>query len=289
MKKLLKWVLGGLAGVLGLVVLAVAIIYVYMGHRLGTEFDVEGVAVDVPSDAESIAEGERLARLRGCVDGCHGTGTAGQVFFSIPDGSRVVAPDLGRMAADYSIADLERVIRHGVRPDRTSVLSIMPSKMFYGLTDEDLGAMLAFLQSREPAEEQLPPTKLGPAVRVMLLYFSQKLDFDILPGASIVHDAPRLDPRSADPLVRGEYLAKTICTECHADDLRGIPAEDIPSLAIVAAYSREDFGQLMKTGAPIGNRELDLMKTVSLNRFSHLHDAEVDSLHAFLQTLAVSD
>ncbi len=89
--------------------------------------------------------------------------------------------------------------------------------------------------------------------------------------------------------MRGEYLARTICTECHADDLRGSPASDIPSLAIVAAYSRADFGRLMETGAPIGDRELDLMKMVSLNRFAWFTEAEVDDLHAYLQTLAVSD
>ncbi len=33
------------------------------------------------------------------------------------DGTRVVAPDLGEIAASYSTTEIERAIRHGVKPD----------------------------------------------------------------------------------------------------------------------------------------------------------------------------
>lgn len=289
MRKLFKWVLRGLVGLLGLAIVTLAIIYVYMGYRFDTKYGIEVDPVDVPTAAERIAQGERSARLRGCMDGCHGKGTSGQVFFEVPDGTKIVAPDLGRLAAEYSVPELERVIRHGVRPNGTSVLAIMPSSMFYGLSDEDLADILAFLRSRQAGNEALPATYVGPVVRAMLLYFSNTLDWEILSAAGIDHTAPRLDPHSEDPLVRGEYLARTVCSECHAEDLRGVPGDNVPSLAIVAAYSRDDFGELLKTGQPVGGRELDLMKEVAQKRFSRFTSNEVDDLHAFLQTLAVTD
>jgi cytochrome c553 len=81
----------------------------------------------------------------------------------------------------------------------------------------------------------------------------------------------------------------TVCTECHGDDLRGTLDGSTPSLAISAAYSREDFGKLMRTGEPVGGRELELMKDVALGRFAHFTEPEIDDLHAYLTTLAASN
>lgn len=42
----------------------------------------------------------------------------------------------------------------------------------------------------------------------------------------------------------------------------------------------------MRTGEPLGNRQLMLMADVAVNRFARFTDAEVDALHAYLVTLA---
>ena len=286
MKKILKWFLVGLGTMLGLVLLSLAGSHLYMGYRFGKVHDVEGSDIQVPTDPSAVAAGERLARLRGCMGGCHGAATEGSVFFALPDGSRVVAPDLGRIAAEYSTADLERVIRHGIRPGGTSVQGIMPSAMLAGLGDGDLASILAFLRSRPPGDEDLPDAYAGPLLRAMLLFYMVRYDWGVFAAEEIQHDAPRLDPASADPLERGRYLATTICSECHGGDLQGMPDGSIPNLAIAAAYSREDFGTLMRTGVPIGNRDLGLMKEVSLRRFAHFTEPEDDDLHTYLQTLA---
>ena len=108
----------------------------------------------------------------------------------------------------------------------------------------------------------------------------------ILAAESINHDAPRLVWADDDPLAHGEYLAKTVCTECHASDLRGLASVGAPNLALVVAYSIDEFRELMQTGVPIGDRELDLMREVAIKRFSKFTDAELDDLYAYLQTLA---
>ena len=287
-KTILKWLLIGLGGIVGIALLGVAIIYVLMGSDLRRTFDVAGTAITVPDDMASIAEGERLTRLRGCNNGCHGKTTTGGVLFELPDGTRVVAPDLARAVREYSIVDLERLIRHGVKPDGTSVILVMPSSMLYNLSDKDLGSMVAFLKSQEPGDVELPGTKIGPLGRLLLFFFKQIVG-TVLAAELIDHDAPRIDSSTQDPLTHGRYLALTVCSECHGSDLRGAPDGSAPNLAVAASYSIENFEILMRTGAPIGDRELDLMASVAVRRFSNFTDEEIGALHTYLKSLSGED
>ena len=281
-----KWTGIVLGGLLLAVAAAVAWVYASIGEDLDRTYVFNVAAVPVPTAPEDVEEGARLARRRGCNDGCHGDGTAGSIWMEFPDGSKLVAPDLGAKAQHYSDSDFARLLRHGVRPDGTSVIAIMPSNMFYHLSDEDMGRIIAFLRTREPADP-LPESRWGPIGRAMLYYYRSVFE-NIVVADAYDHAAARPDPNSDDPLERGRYLALTVCTECHGDDLRGFPQESIPTLAVVAAYSREQFGHLVRTGEPIGGRELDLMAEVAVGRFAHFTDAEVDDLYAFLRTLAAA-
>ena len=286
-KRILKWFGISIGGIVGLAVLIVAIVYVMIGRDLSQTFDVPLTDVAVLGDLAGIAEGERLARTRGCF-GCHGDNVNGQIFFEVPDGTTLVAPDLAMLAQQYSAAELERVIRHGIRPDRTSVLLPMPSEMLYNLSDEDVGSIIGFLQSRTPRIDPLPDTYFGPVARLMLLVFKQETG-TILAAESIDHDVARLDPSPSNPKRFGKYIAMTSCSECHGQDLSGSSFGLVtPPLTIVAAYSLEDFTTLLRTGVPIGGRELDLMAKVSVSRFSNFTDLEIAALHEFLKTLVQS-
>jgi len=282
----LKWFGISIGGIVGLAAIAVAIVYVIIGRDLSRTFDVDLTEVTFSGDHANLIEGQRLARTRGCY-GCHGDTITGSVFFEVPDGTIVVAPDLALAAQKYSAAELERIIRHGVRPDGTSVVLVMPSKMFYNLSDEDVGSIIGFLQSQAPREVPWPNTYFGPLARLMLLQFKQETD-TILAAESINHDLLRLDPSPNNPENFGKYIAMTSCTECHGQDLRGLSGVDAPPLAIAAAYSLENFTRLLRTGVPIGDRDLDLMAKVAVYRFSHFTDMEIAALHAFLKTLASS-
>ena len=287
-KIILKWLLVGLGGVVGIVLLGVAIVYVLIEIDLGRTFDeIDGMIVEVAVDDASIAEGQRLAQLRGCFGGCHGKAVNGQIFFEVPDGTRVIAPDLTRIVNEYSIEEIERVIRHGIRPDGTSVFLVMPSTMFYNLSDSDLGKIVAFLKSQSTDDVQLPTTWLGPVGRSFLFYYKQLVG-TILAAELIDHDAKRIEPLNSDGSANGHYLAMTICTECHNDDLRGSPDGWAPTLAIVAAYSPQKFRTLMREGTPLDDRDLDVMDDVAVKRFSQFTDPEIDSLHAYLSTLAAT-
>jgi len=285
-KIILKWIGISVGAIVGLALLGVATVYLMIGRDLSRTFDVALTEISVPGDLTSTTEGQRLARLRGCL-GCHGEKGTGQVFFEVPDGTKLVAPDLALAAQKYSAAELERIIRHGVRPDGTSVVLVMPSEMLYHLSDEDVGSIIRFLRTLTPGEEPLPETYFGPVARLMLLGFKQETD-TILAAELINHDQARLDPSSSNLEGFGKYIAMTTCTECHEQDLGGSSDGSFPPLTIVAAYSLEDFTTLLRTGTPIGDRELDLMAEVAVSRFSNFTDLEIAALHAFLKTLGHS-
>lgn len=93
-------------------------------------------------------------------------------------------------------------------------------------------------------------------------------------------------PSPPDTLRFGEYLARTVCTECHGNDLQGDPFGGTPDLVIAAAYSFDDFLRLMQTGVALGERAVGLMSEVARSRFRYLTDAEIHALHTFLQRRA---
>ena len=274
-KRFLKWTALGLGSLVAVLLLA---IYGMSEYRLRQRYDVAAAPITLPTDSTGLARGQHIALTRGCA-GCHGQNLEGKVFFDQPMLARIVAPNLTKVAAEYSDADLARAIRHGVRPNGKSLV-VMPSAMLYHLSDADVGALVAYLRSVPRAESDLPKTSLRLLARVGILtgqYHTQ--------AEMIDHDVPRLPEGSeADPTVRGRYLAKTSCTECHGQDLRGGtegPAPT-PALSVVKAYSAEDFTRLMKEGVPRDGRKLELMGDVSRSRFSRFTDAEIAALYAYL-------
>jgi cytochrome c553 len=88
------------------------------------------------------------------------------------------------------------------------------------------------------------------------------------------------------PHGEGQYLALTVCTECHGMALTGACDGTAPNLAIVAAYSKPAFEKLMATGVPAGSQTLGLMGEVARERFSHFTKDEVDALYNYLSARA---
>jgi cytochrome c553 len=96
-----------LGGLVGLLVLAAAGVYTASEATIRRTYDVPLASLVVPQDAADIVEGERLARIRGCFGGCHGTTLEGRVFFDEPGVATIPAPNLTRVVREYSDAELE--------------------------------------------------------------------------------------------------------------------------------------------------------------------------------------
>ncbi len=269
-------------GVLALVILlmvALLIVYAMSERTLRRTYDTPVTEFVIPGDFASIAEGERLARIRGCFNGCHGPEAQGEVFFEDRLFGSATTPDLTRTVSTLSPGELERVIRRGVRTNGESVL-MMPSDMFSQLTDDDLGSILAFLKFLPLSDGPETSMRPGPLFRLFVALGK------IPPMAGEIDPAaPRPGPGDGSDLVRlGRYLAMTSCTECHGLDLQGVDRAGFitPSLSMAKAYTIDHFRTLMEVGEAIGGRQLDLMALVSRKRFSHFTPTEVEAIHMFL-------
>ena len=279
-----------IAGVVvaALVVLAAAGIYVRSMLVLRRTYDVSLVPIAVPEDSNAVAEGARLAATRGCPD-CHGSRLEGRVFFEERRVARLVAPNLTRAVREYSVPELARVIRHGVRRDGTSVFA-MPSATFAGLSDADLGRLIAFLRTVPPVDGPGYELTVWPLGRLRVATGKFKPVAAGIDHAGAGADAGgaaatgrRAAPRN--PRVLGGYVAHTTCVECHGADLRGDPSIGAPNLAVVASYSDADFIALLRTGVASGGRELGMMSAAARQRFVHLTEAEVLGLYLYLRAL----
>jgi len=275
--KLLRWLGCGVLLAALLAGSAVSFVYLSTEPLIRRHYDLRLRPIDVPTGEAAIAEGRRLALIRGCFNGCHGRGVSGAEFWVEPWMARLVAPELTQVFARHSDSELERIIRRGVRQDGTSTWG-MPSSMFYHLSDEDLGRIIAFLRSLPPAEGPATETLIGPLWRLELMHDR------FLPYAEeIARDAPWLTAEEQrGEHGRGRYLALTVCTECHSMDLKGAQDGTAPNLVVVASYSEAQFADLMKTGMPLGDRKLDLMALVARERFSNFTDDEVHALYKYL-------
>src|SRR5271165_4979589 len=126
---------------------------------------VLGLAGPAAADDAQIARGKYLVSIAGCSD-CHTPGGmfgnpdmkrylgGSDVGFSIPGKGVFVGgnltPDadagLGKWTADQIVT----AIRKGKRPDGSELSGVMPSASFANLTDDDAGAIAAFLKSLAP-------------------------------------------------------------------------------------------------------------------------------------------
>lgn len=265
----------GIATVAVLAGLGLASIYLVSEWKVLRQYQapLEPLRVETAPD---LVEGERIARIVGCWDGCHGrTGQGGQE--EITRIVRNTAPTLSQVVPLYSDEELVRLIRYGLKQDGRSAVG-MSSYTFWALGDQDVSNIIAHLRRQSvlpPIERKLELTWRG---RYALLTGAWKVS---------VEQVDRSRPRWGDlpqttPAERGRYIASVTCTECHGLDYSGNALEGAPSLAILAGYSLEQFTHLMRTAEPIGGRKLDDdMDWVASAPFT---DEEVTGLYQFLRT-----
>jgi len=281
--RLLRWIVIGLTSVAGLAIIAYAVVYGLSERALRRTYDVPAVTISVPTDSASIAEGERLATIRGCFGGCHGPHAEGGIMLDDPMLARLVAPNLTAAVRKYSDAELAVLIRNGVRPGGRSMV-VMPSEAFVGLTDTDLERIIAFLRSLPALPGLEPRLVLGPLGRIGLTVGKFKL------AAQLIAETVPPPEAANEEAALGRYLARTTCPQCHATDLRGTsnPGFTSPSLQVVTGYTPEGFIWLLRTGVPLGERNLVMMGPWARDHLSHFTDAEIAALYGYLHSLPLA-
>lgn len=289
MNMIVKW--GGLVigGLLLVLVVIAAGMYAVGGTNIERTYEVPALAqLAVTGDSAQVVRGAHLANIYGCRD-CHGENLAGKVLEDTPP-FRLVAANLtagaGGIGSHYGIEDWDRTIRHGVKPDGRSVL-VMPSAAFHSIADADVAALVAYLRTIEPVDNELPPTVFKPLGRILAAApMEGMLDFEVRP------EAARADMPPPGPTAEyGAYLAG-VCAYCHGENFEGmeqppgppgvIPA---PPLTAAARWSADEFMHTMRTGETPGGRTLD-PKFMPIALTQAMTDEELEALHRYFGTLA---
>jgi mono/diheme cytochrome c family protein len=281
MGKALRWAGIGLGAVAALLLVAALVIFVWSEVILRKDYSATSETLPKPTAAEA-AEAPRLARVLGCLS-CHGEGLKGQLMFDAPGVAKVFAPNLTEVAAQASDQQLAAGIRQGIGHDGRG-LFIMPSAMFSRLDDRQTAALVAWIRTLPRAEGQTKGLSAGPIGRLLLTLGKFR------PVPDVVAEYRTQAPIDLGPQHRAaRHLAATACSECHGPALMGGsagPDEKAPDLRVAAGYDPARFKTLMRTGRPPDGRDLGLMTMVGKSDFSHLTDAEIDALYAYLRARA---
>jgi mono/diheme cytochrome c family protein len=294
MRKILKWIGIILAGLIGLLVLAAVAIALVASAKFNRSYDVPASAISIPDSEVAITRGEHLVKaIAGCTY-CHGENLGGLELLDDPAIMTVYASNLtagaGGAGASFSNQEWVRAIRHGVGTDGKPLL-LMPAHQYNSLNDEDLAAILAYLRTLEPVDNEIPE----PRIRLMG-YVLALMEPVFVPAELIDHTAP--PPAAVTPGVTAEYGAYLVelgdCRSCHGDELNGRPlppmldeppARNLTPGGQLAGWSEEDFIQMVRTGVtPAGQRLREPMAGV-LTYLRRQTDNELAAIFLYLQSL----
>lgn len=287
MRRLLKW-LGIIVGLLLLVIVVAAVVlYVVGNNNLNKTYDVSVAALAIPAgDEEALARGQHIAEAISLCAECHGDDYGGDEFFDVSVFGKVDAPNLtagsGGIGTTYTDEDWVRTIRYGVKPDGESVL-LMPSQHYYDMSDDDLAAVIAFIQSVPPVDNQVDDASLSPVGTIMFGALGETV------AAQIDHDAARPAPVEAGVTVEyGEYLITiAVCKDCHGEELDGnlgMPGPPAgPDLTALDGWTEQDFINTMRQGIDPDGDQLD-SEEMPWDYYTRMTDDELRAMWMYLET-----
>ena len=286
MKRVLRWIRRTIYVLAGLLVLALATLYVLTEMKFRRHYDVTVQALTIPADEASLARGRYLVdNVMNCHD-CHEKDLGGKLLF---DGgillARLSGPNLtrgkGGIASHYSDADWLRALKHGLRRDG-SPLIVMPSQWFAQLPAPDMAAMIAYLKTLPPVDRELPSIRVGPMGRLLVMS-----DPKLIPAQIIDHAKPLAGAAPAELVARGEHLAGIAgCRACHNTDLTGGGGPPPGGANItpvgIGTWTKEDFFRTLRTGRTPDNRQLSESMPRTLG---NMPDEDLDAIFAYLKTV----
>lgn len=256
----------------------------------GTTYEITEASFNVP-EAPDLAEGERLFIARGCGSpDCHGADAGGHVMMQDGPFGTIAASNLTQRTRDFTAADWDRAVRHGMRPDGTSLV-FMPSVDFVNMSDYELALLAAYVRSLPVVDRDLSETDIGLLARAIDLAGL----FQLFPASAIDHGAVAdPDPEPGRTIEYGEYIA-ALCSGCHgarfsggpipgAPPEMGTPLNLTPHETGLAGWTEADLRTVLRTGVTRDGHQIDSaqMPWPSLSRMS---DQEIGALFMFLQSL----
>lgn len=289
-RKVLKWVLIGLGGLIGLLALVLVGGYLIGDAKLSKKYDLQAGILSPATGVQAVQRGEHLANAVLLCTRCHGENLAGQVYFSEPGLLTIPSPNLtsgkGGIGQVYSDEDWLRAIRYGVGKDGRG-LFLMPAPAFHAFGEEDIAALLAYLKQLPPVDNELPERRYEPMAKVMA-------GVGILPPmpADLVDRSASFGTVVAGATTEyGSILALT-CKECHGEKLNGMPfgppGQEVmtPNLTPggeLALWTEADFANTLRKGITPTNRPLN--EEMPWKYYGKMTDDELKAVWLYLSSL----
>jgi cytochrome c5 len=294
MKKVFKWigiVLGSLVGL----ILVLAVVFYFMGNaRLNKVYDFPPSDIVLPTDAASIEYGKH--RVETLCIGCHGEDLSGiSPFVSIGpimtlDSANLTSGE-GGIGGEFTDEDYVRAIRHGINTEGKPIY--MPAvTAFQHMSDEDLGAIIAYLKTVPPVNRQSNGSQIKPLGKIL----AGAGALGDLPVEAVSHNINVTAPVAGVTAEYGGYLvALGDCRFCHGQELAGGPYPD-PSVTVTVLvpnltpggelgfWTEEQFLATIRTGFTPSGHELN-PELMPIKEVSNLTDDELKAIWLYLQSL----
>lgn len=298
MNKVLKWILGVLIGLIGLLAVVSAFIYFRSESLLNHVYDTNITPVAIPDSPEAIERGRYLVSTVGSCNDCHGADLSGDVFLEDPMVGNFYGANLtsgkGGIGTSYTDLDWVRTIRHGIKPDGKPVL-LMPSMDYYNLSDEDLGAIIAYLKTIPPVDHFVEPSKAGFLGR----FLAVSGQINVVSAELINHTQPHPGaPERAATAEYGKYIASITCIGCHNPALSGgsipgtppewPPAKNLTPGGDMAEWNEADFIKTIRTGMNPDGVILN-PEFMPWPNFIQMTDEDLGALWAYLSSLPAKE
>jgi mono/diheme cytochrome c family protein len=281
-----KWI-GGVVLLVLVVAGTFALVTISKGEaKLAVVFPMDYDDVMIPSDSASVEMGRYLAESHGC-QGCHSPDYSGSImadeapFRFVPSN---LTRGAGGVGSSFSDADWLRAIRHGVGQDGRGLV-VMPSEAYYFMSDQEVGALIAYLKQVPPVDNELPKTEFR-ALGKFIMGVSD--DMKLAPDAML--GGKRLEMPEKGPTAEwGEYRASVLCQVCHGQGLTGAQPPDpasppAPDLRIVKSWGVDGFISTIRNGVNPSGKSIDA-KFMPWEKVRHLDDTELQALYAYISTL----
>jgi mono/diheme cytochrome c family protein len=293
MKKVFKWIGIVLGSLVGLIIVAVAVLYSMGNARLNKKYNFPSSNITIPTDAASIEYGKHRAET--LCEGCHGPDLSGieKWFNAGPlgtvDSANLTSGDGGMGREFKTDQDYVNAIRHGIGSDGLPIF--MPAVVSTAhLSDEDLGAIIAYVKSVPPVDHKTNGHQFKPLALILLA--AGKLGK--LPVESVSHDIHVTAPARGVSVEYGGYLMDTNdCHVCHGPQLNGGPFPD-PTITLISpnltpggevgAWTEEQFINTIRTGTTPGGHQLDA-KHMPWDIYKLMTDDELKAIFMYLHTI----